>query len=136
MPAATRVYNLAIVMSKAWAWASARTGAARFGGRARQYLAAALRQAWAEERATVARLIEQEERIRAAAFDLVAIERAAAARREEDRRQFKLALAEELARPRIRPPVASADTLAFLARFGAAQQREAAAKAAAALQAA
>ena len=130
MPTATRVYNLALVMSKAWA--SARAGARRFGGTPRLYLASAMKQAWQAEKAAVARLVEQEERIRAAAFDLIAVELAAAARREEDRRQFKLALAEELARPRVRPPVMTEETRAFLARLGAAQQREAAAKAQAA----
>ena len=133
---ATATYNLSCVLRRAWDFA--RIGARRFGGTVRQYLPEAMRLAWAhEKKKAAAERVAQEERVRAAAFDLVAAGRDAATRREEDRRQFKLALAEELARPRIRPPVMTEETRAWLACFGAAQQREAAAKAAtAALQAA
>ena len=132
MAAAT--YNLSCVLRRAWDLA--RIGARRFGGTARQYLREAMRLAWAHEKAAAER-VASEERVRAAAFDIVAIQQAAKARLEADRAAFRAALAEELAMPHIRPPVMSAETAAWLAKFGAAQQREAAAKAAAAaLQAA
>ena len=123
---ATHAYNLSCVLRRAWD--HARIGARRFGGTVRQYLPEAMRQAWAAEKKAAAERVAMEERVRAVAFDLVAIERAAAARREEDRRQFKLALAAELAMPRIRPPVMTQETRQWLAAFGAARAREAAAK--------
>ena len=58
------------VMQKAWALA--RAGARRFGGRARQYLAEALRQAWAEVRAGAARIAEQTARVLASFASLPA----------------------------------------------------------------
>ena len=61
MPTATRVFNLAPLMSKAWA--IARAGARRFGGTARAYLAAALRQAWAEARTLAATVAAQRARV-------------------------------------------------------------------------
>ena len=64
MPSATRVFNLTVVMSKAWA--IARAGARRFGGRARSYFAAALREAWAEARTLAATVAAQRQRVLAA----------------------------------------------------------------------
>ena len=61
MPTATRVFNLTVVMSKAWA--IARAGARRFGGRARSYFAAALREAWAEARTLAATVAAQRARV-------------------------------------------------------------------------
>ena len=61
MPAATRVFNLAPLMSKAWA--IARAGARRFGGRASQYFRAALREAWAEARDMAATIAAQRARV-------------------------------------------------------------------------
>ena len=49
MPTVNRVFNLRPLMSKAWA--IARASARRFGGTARAYLAAAMRQAWAAAKA-------------------------------------------------------------------------------------
>ena len=57
MPRLTTAYPLRAIFAKAWCLA--RHGARRFGGRARQYLAAALRQAWAEAKATAARIAGQ-----------------------------------------------------------------------------
>ena len=45
------------------AWAIARAGARRFGGRASQYLAAALKQAWAEARTLAATVDAQRARV-------------------------------------------------------------------------
>ena len=47
-PVAPAGYDKAAIMRRAWA--IARQGASRFGGRASQYLAESLRQAWAEAR--------------------------------------------------------------------------------------
>ena len=118
---ATHTLSRSALMRKAWV--VARHGAERFGDTARQHLAAALRQAWAAEEAAVAALVAQEERVRETAAFLVSVERAAAARRGTDRAEFRRSLAEELARPRIRPPVADPDTRAFLRRMAEAQAR-------------
>ena len=61
MPTANRVFNLRPLMAKAWCLA--RAGARRFGGTARAYLAAALRQAWAEARALAATVAAQRQRV-------------------------------------------------------------------------
>ena len=127
MAAAT--YNLSCVLRRAWDLA--RIGARRFGGTVRQYLPEAMRLAWAHEKATVVRLVAQEERIRETADFLVSVQQAAKARREAAHQETMRLLRERQAIPTIRPPVADPDTLAWLARLGAAQQREAAAKVAA-----
>ena len=61
MPSANRVFNLTVVMSKAWA--IARAGARRFGGTARAYISAALRQAWADAKALAATVAAQRARV-------------------------------------------------------------------------
>ena len=61
MPTATRVFNLPVVMSKAWCLA--RAGARRFGGLARSYLAAAMRSVWAEQKAARAELAAMKARV-------------------------------------------------------------------------
>ena len=99
MPSATRVFNLTVVMSKAWA--IARVGARHFGGRASQYFRAALRQAWAEARdmaATVAaqraRVLAEVARIRFEASPLgVAIRRRAEAELEAQLQAHRIEMA-------------------------------------------
>ena len=61
MPRLTTAYPLRLILNKAWA--IARDGARRFGGRAVQYLGAALRQAWAEAKAMAATITAQRSRV-------------------------------------------------------------------------
>jgi hypothetical protein len=70
MPTAKHVYSLPGIMAKAWCLA--RAGARRFGGRAVQYLAAALRQAWAEAKVLAARIAAQTARVLASIASLPA----------------------------------------------------------------
>jgi hypothetical protein len=77
MPRLTTAYPLRSLFAKAWCLA--RHGARRFGGRAHQYIAAALRQAWAEAKATAARVADQTARV-LASIDSLASDVAAEAR--------------------------------------------------------
>ena len=61
MPSATRVFNLTVVMSKAWT--VARSAARRFNAPARQFIAEALRQIWREEKRARAETAAMRERI-------------------------------------------------------------------------
>ncbi len=49
MPRLTTAYPLRTILNKSWCLA--RAAARRFGGRARAYLAAAMRSVWAEQKA-------------------------------------------------------------------------------------
>ena len=55
------VYSLSSIMRKAWA--IARHTAKHHGGSARLYLAQALRQSWAEAKATARRIVEERARV-------------------------------------------------------------------------
>ena len=123
---ATATCNRRAVMARAWALA--RHGARRFGGTVRQYLPEAMRLAWAHEKKAAAERVAMEERVRETAAFLVSVQQAAKARREAAHQETMRLLRERQAIPTIRPPVADPDTLAWLARFGEAQRREAAAK--------
>ena len=70
MPTATHTLSLSGLFRKAWA--IARAGARRFGGRVRQYLAAALRQAWQAAKATASRIADQTARVLASIASLPA----------------------------------------------------------------
>ena len=61
MPKAETTYPLRSLMQKAWI--VARAAARRFGGTARTYLAAALRQAWAEAKTLAATIAAQRQRV-------------------------------------------------------------------------
>jgi hypothetical protein len=61
MPTASHTLSLSILFRKAWA--IARDGARCFGGHAVQYLASALKQAWAEAKALAATVAAQRARV-------------------------------------------------------------------------
>ena len=61
MPTVNRVFNLRPLMSKAWA--IARAGARRFGGTARAYIAASMRQCWADAKVLAATIAAQRARV-------------------------------------------------------------------------
>jgi Streptococcus thermophilus bacteriophage Gp111 protein len=123
MPTATRVLSPTLVMRRAWA--SARAGARRFGGKPSLYIVAALRDAWAATKAALAevaamraRVSAEVEKIRAEGRARFAAEQA---RREAARKVAVL--------PPRRPagPVVTGDEDGFLARLAAGQARMAAA---------
>ena len=84
MPSATRVFNLTVVMSKAWT--VARSAARRFNAPARQFIAEALRQVWREAKALTAEIAAQRQRVRVAvsALKFEASELGVAIRRREE----------------------------------------------------
>ena len=61
MPELRSAYPLRTIF--ATAWALARAGARRFGGTARAYIAASLRQCWAEAKALAAEIAAQRARV-------------------------------------------------------------------------
>ena len=70
MPRLTTAYPLRAILAKAWRLA--RAGARRFGGAARPYLAAAMREVWAEEKAARAAIEGMKARVRASIATLAA----------------------------------------------------------------
>ena len=61
MPTASHILSPSALFRKAWA--IARAGARRFGGRSRSYLSAALKQAWAEAKSLAATVAAQRARV-------------------------------------------------------------------------
>ena len=61
MPTASHTLSPSALFRKAWA--IARAGARRFGGRPRSYLSAALKQAWAEAKSLAATVAAQRARV-------------------------------------------------------------------------
>ena len=61
MPRLSPAYPLRSILNKAWCYA--RAGVRAFGGRAVQYLAAALRQAWAQAKSLAATIAAQRARV-------------------------------------------------------------------------
>lgn len=61
MPELRSAYPLRAILNKAWA--IARAGVRRFGGLARSYLAAALRQAWSEAKVLAVTVVAQRQRV-------------------------------------------------------------------------
>lgn len=80
------VYFPASIMSNAWR--RARHGARRFGGTARLYLAAALRQAWAEAKDAAARIAAMRARVLAEVEAIRREFRDETARRRQESRDF------------------------------------------------
>ena len=110
MPTANRVFNLRPLMAKAWCLA--RAGARRFGGTARAYLAAALRQAWAEARDMAATIADQRARVLA---EVAAIRFEASPLGVAIRRREEAAFAATLEAHRVEM---AARTAAYRARWG------------------
>ena len=98
------VYRLKALLTKAWVLA--RAGARRFGGTARAYLAASLRQCWAEAKALAAavaaqraRVLAEVERIR---FEFSVFGTARRRRAEAELQAHRLEMASRMARYRQR----------------------------------
>ena len=70
MPRLSPAYPLRSIFAKAWC--HARAGARRFGGTARAYLAAAMRQVWAEQKAARAEVEAMKARVLACVANLAA----------------------------------------------------------------
>jgi Streptococcus thermophilus bacteriophage Gp111 protein len=118
MPTATRVHSPTLVMRRAWA--SARAGARRFGGKPSLYIVAALRDAWAATKAALAEVAAMRARVSAEVETI----------RAEGRARFAAEAARKVAvLPLRRPagPAVTGDDDGFLARFAAGQARMAAA---------
>jgi hypothetical protein len=106
------------------AWASARAGARRFGGKPSLYIVAALRDAWAATKAALAEVATMRARV-SAEVEKIRVEgrarfAAEAARREAARKVAVLPR-------RVGGPVVTGDEDGFLARLAAGQARLAAA---------
>jgi hypothetical protein len=117
--------NLPALMAKAWA--CARAGARRFGGLARHYLAEALRQAWAAEKAGLAALAAMRARVEAELETIRAEGRARLARELAAREAARKVVA--LPRRPYAGPAITGDEDGFMARLAAGQARAAAASA-------